>query len=146
MAWKTIYNVEIEYPWKAAGSPPGTWSPDTHAWVSRYQRLFDQAQRMEAEICGLRDENLRLKHENEFMLRLVNSRMTAGDEDANNAADGGVGAPAAEAAPSAIATKQGAVCASEGAARTSDCRPADGQVLSHGWAYKGAAPTAKAAQ
>lgn len=140
MAWKTIYNVEIEYPWKAAGSPPGTWSPDTHAWVSRYQRLFDQAQRMEAEICGLRDENLRLKHENEFMLRLVNSRMTVDDEDANSAE-----ALAASAQP-AIASKQDATRASEGAARTSDCRPADGQALTHGWVYKGAAPTAKAAQ
>ncbi len=73
MSWKTIYGIEIAHPWDAAGSPPSGWSESDKRWVSLYQRLFDQAQRMEGEICGLRAENQRLQHENDFMLRQVNA-------------------------------------------------------------------------
>lgn len=39
-----------------------------------YQKLFDHAQSQEQLIISLKDTISRLTHENEFMLKLINSR------------------------------------------------------------------------
>lgn len=50
---------------------------DVMELLKSYAELHSIAQRMEAQINQLAGENLRLKHENEFMLRLVNNRNDA---------------------------------------------------------------------
>lgn len=75
MTWKTTFGAEIAYPWAVAGGTPTAWSELDKRWVSLYQKLFDQAQQMEAEICGLLAEKRRLEQGNAFMLRLINERV-----------------------------------------------------------------------
>lgn len=74
MAWTTSHGIKIEYPARVAGKPLKDWDERDKQWVAKYTHLHAQAMRMDMELVALRAENLRLKHENEFMLRLINER------------------------------------------------------------------------
>lgn len=74
MTWTTSHGAKVEHPWRASGKQPKDWDERDKQWVQKYTHLHEQAMRMDMELVGLRAENLRLKHENEFMLRLINER------------------------------------------------------------------------
>jgi hypothetical protein len=67
----------LEYPSSVGARIYGNWDKclsDSKAmeWVSAYQKVFDRLRRAESELVTFANENQRLKHENEFMLRLIN--------------------------------------------------------------------------
>ncbi len=74
MTWTTSHGFKVEHPLQAAGKQPKDWDERDKQWVQKYTHLHEQAMRMDMELVTLRAENLRLKHENEFMLRLINER------------------------------------------------------------------------
>ena len=74
MTWTTSHGVKVEHPLQASGKQPKDWDERDKKWVQKYTHLHEQAMRMDMELVTLRAENLRLKHENEFMLRLINER------------------------------------------------------------------------
>lgn len=71
MAYRALYGGDLEYPHAIAG-PHHTWNEQTRRWVAEYQRLFSHMQDCEREIITLREQNKRLQHENDFMLKLIN--------------------------------------------------------------------------
>lgn len=73
MTWTTSYGIRVDHPWQASGKQPKDWDERDRQWVHKYTQLHELAMRMDMELAGLRAENLRLKHENEFMLRLINA-------------------------------------------------------------------------
>ncbi len=81
MTHRTIYGREIEYPYAVAakihGSSHAEKSEEANAWMMAYQRAFDDLTNLDMECVTLREENKRLRYENEFMLRLVNEREQA---------------------------------------------------------------------
>ena len=81
MPHKTIRGREIEYTYAVAakihGSSHAAKSKEAKAWMMAYQRAFDELTNLDMECVTLREENKRLRHENEFMLRLVNEREQA---------------------------------------------------------------------
>lgn len=79
MAYKTIFGVEIMYPYNAAVSVHKSYhlwmkSEIGKEWSSLYTKVFDQLQNVETDYITLREENKRLRYENEFMLRIINER------------------------------------------------------------------------
>lgn len=74
MTWTTSHGVRVEYPLAVTGKQPKDWDERDEHYVAAYTHLHEQAMRMDMELVALRAENLRLKHENEFMLRLINER------------------------------------------------------------------------
>ena len=74
MAWTTSHGVRVEYPLGVTGKHLKDWDERDEHYVAAYTHLLEQAMRMDMELVALRAENLRLKHENEFMLKLINER------------------------------------------------------------------------
>lgn len=74
MTWTTSHGARIDHPWQVSGKQPKDWDERDKHWVSHYSHLHEQAMRMDMELVGLRADNLRLQHENEFMLKLINQR------------------------------------------------------------------------
>lgn len=74
MTWTTSNGAKVEHPWQASGKQPKDWDERDKQWLQKYTHLHEQAMRMDMELVALRADNLRLRHENEFMLRLINQR------------------------------------------------------------------------
>jgi len=76
MAYTTITGREVPYTWQVAAEVYGNIqkasSEEAKHWMSSYKALFDETRELDLECATLRRENQRLRHENEFMLRLVN--------------------------------------------------------------------------
>lgn len=71
MPWFTEHFGRKEFPYPFALKQQKLEYGDILQW---YQRLFDHAQLQERLIISLKDDISRLTHENEFMLKLINSR------------------------------------------------------------------------
>lgn len=78
MTYQTIHGKEIEYNHAIAlrvhGSAFNVKSKEAKAWMDAYSYTFNQLVNIDRECVSLREENSRLRHENEFMLRLINDR------------------------------------------------------------------------
>jgi hypothetical protein len=77
MSFRTVQGRDVEYPFEVIQKIHGSvslLSDDGRAWALEYQRVFDQLSNLDRECTTLRGEITRLKHENEFMLRLVNEK------------------------------------------------------------------------
>lgn len=59
---------------KLARDPKKATAEDIREFVSTARFLYDRMVAMEWEASGLRQEILRLTHENQFMLRLINQK------------------------------------------------------------------------
>ena len=81
MPHRTIHGREIEYTYAVAakihGSSHAEKSEEAKAWMRMYQSAFNELTNIDMECVTLREENKRLRYENEFMLRLVNEREQA---------------------------------------------------------------------
>lgn len=64
----------LEYPYRILDRPMPKWTEADKDFVSKYQRLFNILCSVDNYVITLREENKRLQHENEFMLRLINER------------------------------------------------------------------------
>ncbi len=74
MSWKTVNGTTIEYPFAIAAAAVRLGRDDVNEIVAATRRIHDQARRLDMQVRDLQAENLRLRHENEFMLRLLNER------------------------------------------------------------------------
>ena len=59
---------------KAVGA--GNMTEKDRIWVIEYEACHSALRNCQHENSVLKEENQRLKHENEFMLRLINDRMS----------------------------------------------------------------------
>ena len=71
MPWFTEHFGRKEFPYPFAMKRQAKDYDDV---CQIYQKLFDHAQSQEQLIISLKDTISRLTHENEFMLKLINSR------------------------------------------------------------------------
>ena len=80
MTYKTIQGETIDYPFalsaKAAKGGKGA-SDAAREVASESYRMFQALTSLDREVSFLRQENQRLKHENQFMIRLINDRENA---------------------------------------------------------------------
>lgn len=81
MPW-TAPNSSIEYPTALHAEIVRAALPTKHInkileLLNKVNHIHGIALRLDARVRELEDDNLRLKHENEFMLRLVNNRTDA---------------------------------------------------------------------
>lgn len=74
MPWTTSNGAKIEHAYSIAGLPASKWTERDKHWLTHYRHIEDVASALDREVFTLRAENLRLKHENEFMLRLINQK------------------------------------------------------------------------
>ena len=75
--FETLDGRKLYYPWAAAQKPSTEWTEHDKHWVTEYGSVFHALQSAEQEVLRLRADKLRLQHENEFMLRLINQREDA---------------------------------------------------------------------
>lgn len=79
MSYTTIRGKKVPYTWQVSvdiyGSIQKATSEEAKHWMNSYQTLFDETRELDLECTTLKDENQRLRHENEFMLRLTNERI-----------------------------------------------------------------------
>lgn len=74
MAYKTAFGKDIEYPYALAAKAVRTGSEDVIAVVNATHNIFTALQIADAEVITLREENKRLRYENEFIIRLINNK------------------------------------------------------------------------
>lgn len=77
MPWKTATGTTLEYPLALHAkllSADKRSRQDVDELMHAALQIHHEAQRMSNRIVELEQENLRLKHENEFMIRLVSQR------------------------------------------------------------------------
>jgi hypothetical protein len=78
MPWYPASGCTLEYPTalhaKIARSDGKVSRDDALSFLNETQRIYREAINMDVIIRELQAENLRLKYENEFMLRLINER------------------------------------------------------------------------
>lgn len=72
--YKTSLGRVIEYPYRLMSQLAMHKNDKLRELVSVSKCMFDEIQRLDLHISKLIEENTRLKHENEFMLRLINER------------------------------------------------------------------------
>jgi hypothetical protein len=70
----TALGHSVEYAFRVLSKPMSKCTEKNKKFIDTYQRLFDVMIHLDNHIITLREENMRLKHENEFMLRLINER------------------------------------------------------------------------
>lgn len=75
MPWRTTNGVDILQPWEASGKPAIKWTENDKEWINKYTTLFNVCYSLDVQLSRANAENLRLKHENEFMLKLINANM-----------------------------------------------------------------------
>lgn len=99
MTYRTCRGRDLPYPYAASGKGRPYLDENDKRWVTIYTTAFNEATALDAELLRSREENSRLTHENEFMLRLVNGRdndeafMTTRDRFAIAAMQGDWAAP-----------------------------------------------------
>ena len=64
----------LEFPLALAVRASRSGNEDAMAVAEAAKRLHDEAMRLDALVHELKAENQRLRHENEFMMRLLNER------------------------------------------------------------------------
>lgn len=74
-----IAGAGVEMPHAVGAKIHGNWDSCLKSkigmeWVHFYKKCYDRLVKAECDNITLAQENLRLKHENEFMLRLINER------------------------------------------------------------------------
>ena len=74
MAYTTAFGRVVEYPFALAANAVRAGRDDVNQIVHDTHAIFSALQTADAAVITLRLENQRLKHENEFMLRLINDR------------------------------------------------------------------------
>lgn len=74
MGYLTARGRTVEYPYTLAAKVVCTQNDDLLEIVNATAEIFRELQYADYELITLRQENLRLKHENEFMIKLINSR------------------------------------------------------------------------
>lgn len=74
MPYKTAQGRSVEYPMQLAARLAKNGNDDTRELVDATHKIFRELQNLDYELTTLHEENKRLKHENEFMLRLINER------------------------------------------------------------------------
>lgn len=74
MPYKTSQGRTVEYPHSLAAKLLSKGCEDVTALVDASHKIFREMQNLDSELITLREDNKRLKHENEFMLRLINER------------------------------------------------------------------------
>jgi hypothetical protein len=72
--YTTAQGRKVNFPYAIAAKLVVDCSDDVKQVVSDMHQMFTELQNLDREISILRGENMRLKHENEFMLRMVNER------------------------------------------------------------------------
>jgi len=75
MYWTTTLGDRVEHDFSVAGKPLSKWTERDKYWVSKYSIIERICIRLDSEIIMLKNENTRLTHENEFMLKLINANM-----------------------------------------------------------------------
>lgn len=71
MTYKTSQGRIVEYPMAIAIKAE---TEDAKYVVGKTRAIFRELQNLDAELITMREENKRLRYENEFMLRLINER------------------------------------------------------------------------
>ena len=78
MPWTPITGSTLEYPFalhaKIARSNGKASRDDVLDVLEQTKRIHNEAVKMDVMIRELQAENLRLKHENEFMLKLISEK------------------------------------------------------------------------
>jgi len=74
MPYRTSQGRTVDYPHGIAAKLLHKGCEDITSLVDATHKLFREMQNLDSELITLREENKRLKHENEFMLRLINAR------------------------------------------------------------------------
>ena len=74
MPWTNERGTTLEYPFALAAKAARSGNEDAIAVIEATRRIFDEAMRLDALVRELKAENQRLRHENEFMLRLLADR------------------------------------------------------------------------
>ena len=81
MAWKTVLGDQLEYPFMLHHRLARQKNPPTRDDILEVMgmvtRIHEAAQRLDTKVSFLTEENTRLRHENEFMLKLINQREDA---------------------------------------------------------------------
>lgn len=80
MTWRAVTGGELEWPtrlhaWLARCShgDPVDWDAVMEV-LHRAKKIHEEALKLDAKCRDLMNDNMRLKHENEFMLRLINEK------------------------------------------------------------------------
>lgn len=76
MTYLTAQGTRVEYPFALAAKAARLGNDDINEIVSSSYKIFTCLQNADYELITLREENKRLKYENEFMLRLINEKET----------------------------------------------------------------------
>lgn len=75
MAYRTIHGRDLEYVFGVVQSIYGNMqkatSKEAKAWITAYGTLFNAMTNLDNECTSLRYDNQRLKHENQFMIRMM---------------------------------------------------------------------------
>ena len=77
MPWIPAMGKQLDYPFALHAKIARCTSPqrdDVLDVLERAKAIHDEAMRMSARICELEVENMRLKHENEIMRKVLNER------------------------------------------------------------------------
>lgn len=77
MAWKAYNGIEIDMPYALFAKITRTEKPskdDVMAALEGAQRIYEVAMQLDQRCRELANENQRLKHENAFMIRLIEDR------------------------------------------------------------------------
>jgi len=72
--YTTAQGRKVNFPYAIAAKLVVKCSDDVRQVVTDMHKMFTELQNLDREISILRGENMRLKHENEFMLRMVNEK------------------------------------------------------------------------
>ena len=76
MTYRVTYNGwDVPYAFDFIGKPPSKWTNTDRELVQKYDIVLKLMMTMDQQILLQKEEISRLKHENEFMLRLINERI-----------------------------------------------------------------------
>lgn len=76
MSYLTAQGVRVEYPLTLRAKALKTSNEDILQIVNETHKIFKCLQDADYELITLREDNKRLKHENEFMIKLINLKET----------------------------------------------------------------------
>ena len=83
MPWVPAGGSQIEFPyalWAKLARSRQIRREDVMDALQESQRIHNEAMRLSSRVVELEAEAIRLRHENEFMLRLINDRGTGASE------------------------------------------------------------------
>jgi organic radical activating enzyme len=74
MSYLTTNGNRVEFPYALYIKAVNTQNDDVIDIANSTYEIFNYLQQTDTELTTLREENKRLRYENEFMLRLINSK------------------------------------------------------------------------